>query len=398
LRAALAPASHSEAAAEAERVVAWLRLPAIGLLALGEGIDHPNRNETGFLIALAVFSAWSLGMLVWVHLRPASTRLALLATVVDIALISVLAVLSGGAFSHARLAFFLIPVAVAFRFRPSVTAAAAVASTLAYVVQAVAHPARGVTGATRFIATQAGFLAWVGLACAALSLLLARRTRLLAANADERSRLLADALDAEQRERQLLAEALHDEALQNLLSARHELAEAAEEVDHPALERADGAVAATVGQLRDAVFELHPYVLEQAGLQAALRSIAQQTAVRGGLELTLDLRYPDRNAHDALLFSAAREVLSNVVRHAHAKHLTVRLAQVEDEVALAVADDGQGFPVERLAESLANGHVGLASQRVRIEAAGGRLEVTSAAGEGTRVAIRLPAAPVAGSV
>jgi two-component system, NarL family, sensor kinase len=383
---------HAEAAAEAERVVAWLRLPAIALLALGQGLAHPNPEESAFLVALVLFSAWSAGVLAWVHLRPVGERTALLTTGVDVAAISVLAVLSGGAFSHARLAFFLVPVAVAFRFRPAITTAAALVTTAAYVVQAVAHPATAQPEAARFIATQAGFIAWVGLACALLSLLLARRTQLVSHLAEERSRLLADALEAEQRERRALAEGLHDQALQNLLSARHELEEAAEEVPHPALGRADRAVADTLGQLREAVFELHPYVLEEAGLKAALRSIAQDTASRAGLELRLDLRYERRHPRDALLFSAARELLSNVVRHADATRLTVRLVEAGGELELAVEDDGKGFPPERLAERLADGHVGLASQRVRIEAAGGSMGVASAPGGGTRVEIRLPAA------
>ena len=387
----VSPASSAEAAAEAERVVAWLRLPAIALLALGQGLSHPNPEETAFLVALVLFSGWSAGVLAWVHLHPAGRRTALVTTGVDIVAISVLALLSGGAFSHARLAFFLVPVAVAFRFRASITAAAAVTVTTAYVVEAVVHPATSQPEAARFIATQAGFIAWVGLACAVLSLLLSRRTELASSLAEERSRLLTDALDAEQRERQVLAEALHDNALQNLLSARHALDEAAEAKTHPALARADAAVATTIGQLREAVFDLHPYVLEKAGLKAALRSIAQQAASRGRLALELDLRY-ERHPHDRepLLFSAARELLSNVVRHAGADRVTVRLRETDGNVELAVEDDGRGFPPERLAERLADGHVGLASQRVRIEAAGGSMHVSSVPGEGTRVAIRLP--------
>ena len=73
--------------------------------------------------------------------------------------------------------------------------------------------------------------------------------------------------------------------------------------------RADEAVAATVGQLREAVFDLHPYVLEEAGLTAALRSVAQQAARRGDLALELDLRYGDRHPREPLLFSAARELV-----------------------------------------------------------------------------------------
>jgi two-component system, NarL family, sensor kinase len=376
--------------AEAERVVAWLRLPAIALLALGEGLDHPNPHDTEFLIALVAYSAWSAGMLAWVHLRPAGERLALAATGVDIAAISVLALASGGAFSHARLAFFLVPVAVAFRFRASITALAALVTTTAYIVQALANSARSAPEAERFIATQAGFLAWVGLGCALLSLLLGRRTEEVRRLAEARSRLLADALAAEQRERRALAEDLHDHALQNLLSVRHELEEVTEATSHPALERADKALAETVSQLREAVFELHPYVLEEAGLKAAVRAVAEQIAARGGVMLDLELQYDGHHAHEPLLFSAARELLTNAVRHADAGRIGVHLSDRDGVLELEVEDDGRGFSVEHLSEQLADGHVGLASQRVRIEAAGGTMRVTSVTGQGTSVAIRLP--------
>ena len=383
------PVSSGEATTEGERVVAWLRLPAIALLALGQGLTHPNPEQVGFLVTLAVYSAWSAGLLAWVYLRPATEELALAATGIDIVAISVLAVLSGGAFSHNRLAFFLIPVAVAFRFRPAITALAVVVTVAAYVTQAALHPAANEPEAKRFIATQADFLAWIGAACVWLSLLLARRTEQVARLAESRSRLLADALEAEQRERKALAEALHDHAIQNLLSARHELEEAGESVTHPALERADTALTDTVGQLREAVFEL-PYVLDEAGLEAGVRSLAQQASSRGGFELRLDLSSPNGHPHDQLGFSAVRELLANVVEHADANRVTVRLASAARDVELVVDDDGVGFPPERLAERLAQGHVGLASQRVRIEAAGGRMQVDSTPGGGTRVEIHLP--------
>jgi two-component system NarL family sensor kinase len=384
------PAFSGEATAEAERVVAWLRLPVLALLALSHGLQHPNPHPTGFVVALAAFSAWSAGLLAWLHLRPSGPRLALVATAIDIGAFTLLALLSGGAYSDARLAFFIVPVAVAFRFRPAITAAATLVAIAAYVSQAVAHPASAQPDAARFIATQAGFILWVGAACVVLSALLARRTALVARLAESRAHLLADALEAEQRERKALAEALHDHAIQNVLSARHEVEEAGEELSHPALLRADEALLETVTQLREAVFELHPYVLEEAGLEAAIRSVAQQAARRADLELRLDLRYPARHPREQLLFSAVRELLSNVVRHARASRVSVSLADAGGELALVVEDDGEGFPPEKLAERLADGHVGLASQRVRIEAAGGRLDVDSAPGRGTRVAIHVP--------
>src|SRR5262249_24917880 len=119
-------------------------------------------------------------------------------------------------------------------------------------------------------------------------------------------------------------------------------------------------------------------------------SIAQHAAGRGGFDLRLDLHYDHPNSHDQLLFSAARELLANVVGHAGASLVTMRLAERKSEGELAGEDDGGRVQPERLAERLADGHVGLASQRIRIEAAGGRMDVASTPGEGTRVEIHVP--------
>ena len=207
----------------------------------------------------------------------------------------------------------------------------------------------------------------------------------------DRSPLLADALAAEQRERQALAEALHDHAIQNLLSARHDLQEAGETRAHPGA----GPRRRRPGRDRRAaargVFDLHPYVLEQAGLESALRSIARAgSGSRTPSTCASTCTTPARHPQEQLAFSAARELLVNVVRPAHANEPTLRLVGPTESLELAVADNGPGFPPEQLPERLAAGHIGLASQRVRVEAAGGRMHVDSAPGEGTRVVIHLP--------
>jgi two-component system NarL family sensor kinase len=379
-----------EAAIETERLVAWLRLPAIALFVLARSIPHPNPEPGDFFVTLGLYAVWSLGALVYVSRRRHDPRFALVATALDVVFITVLAGLSGGPFSNARLAYFLIPVSVAFRFRPAVTAFAAAATVVAYVIQAIAHPASSGSNADKFIATYAGYLAWVGAACVLLSALLARRTEAVAHLADARSRLLTDALTAEQRERKALAEGLHDRSVQNLLSALHELEEAGEDRPHPALARAESALVDTVHELRDAIFELHPYVLDEAGLDAAVRSVATRAAERAGVELRLHVEPGAGGTHDQLLFSAVRELVANVVRHAKARVLSVTLRPQGDEVLLIVEDDGAGLDPERLGERLADGHIGLASQRVRIESVGGRLSVVSRPGLGTRAEVRLP--------
>jgi two-component system NarL family sensor kinase len=108
------------------------------------------------------------------------------------------------------------------------------------------------------------------------------------------------------------------------------------------------------------------------------------------LKLTLELGYAERHPQEQLLFSAARELLANVTEHAVATTVRVQLGEVGEALALVVEDDGHGFDPELLASRLADGHVGLASQRVLIEAAGGSMSVVSGVGRGTRVEIRVP--------
>ena len=251
------------------------------------------------------------------------------------------------------------------------------------------HPAAQ-PAVTRFIVTQAGYLAWVGVACVLLSRLLERRTELASRLAAARSRLLTDALEAEQRERKALAEAAPRprDPEPSLGPAR---AGGSRRDDHAPRPRACRRRARRDrGQLREAVFDLHPYVLEEAGLESALRSIAQEAAARGRFRMRLDLHGPGPHPHDQLVFSAARELLSNVVRHADATEVGVRLAERNGELVLVVEDDGRGFPEGRPEARLADGHIGLAAQRVRVEAAGGRMELLSAPGDGTRVEVRVP--------
>jgi two-component system NarL family sensor kinase len=119
--------------------------------------------------------------------------------------------------------------------------------------------------------------------------------------------------------------------------------------------------------------------------------VAQRAAGRGGFELHFDLSYDGPHEHERLLLSAARELLTNAARHARAGAVSVELHERGDDLVLVVSDDGQGFDPRILPARLAEGHVGLQSQRERIESVGGRLELRSAPGAGTGVTVRLPA-------
>jgi len=378
------------AATETERLVAWLRIPAIALIVAGHGLAHPNPDNEAFFAAIVVFAAWSAAVLAYVYMREVTLAFSLGAIAFDVVAITTLALLSGGAFSQARLAYFLVPIAVSFRFRPALTAVAAASTVVAYVVQAVVHPAASRPEAVRFIAVHAGYLLWVGAAAVLLSWVLAARTEEVAELATVRQRLLADALSAEERERQILAEQLHDHAIQNLLSVSHELEEVGDGSVHPALRRAEATLSETVDELREAMFELHPYVLEQAGLRAAIPAIGRRAARRGGFRLHCDLRYDGPHPHERLLASVARELLANAAEHASAEEVWLRLVHEDGEVVLVVRDDGGGFDLRELPHRLAGGHIGIASHRMRVESLGGRLEIDTAPGCGTTAVVHLP--------
>ncbi|HVS84377.1 MAG TPA: ATP-binding protein [Gaiellaceae bacterium] len=382
--------AEEDVLAASERRVAWLRIAAVGLIAAAERLPHPNPNERAFTIATVAVLAYALAALAYAYVGAFDRRLVLAAIAVDVASISVLAYLSGGAFSNARLAYFLIPISVAFRFQWRMTVAATAAVVLAYNLQAINHPARHVKHAYQFLGVQTGYLVWIGAAAALFSGLLATRTQRLIELARGRKQLLADVMSAEERERRELAEGLHDHAIQNLLVARQDLEEAMAAHPEPELERTLAALTDTLADLRGAIFELHPHVLQQAGLEPALKAVAERASRHGGFDVDFSVDYPRRHPDEALLLGAARELLANVSRHARAGKATVTLAQRNGATVLTIADDGVGFDPATLGRSVADAHIGLLSQRERIEASGGRLEIESAPGRGTTVTASLP--------
>ena len=119
--------------------------------------------------------------------------------------------------------------------------------------------------------------------------------------------------------------------------------------------------------------------------------MAERASRRAGFGVDLHLDYPTRHPDEALLLRAAREFIDNAAKHANASLLTITLAS-GDEVVLTIADDGSGFDPHTLDRVVADAHIGLLSQRERVEAAGGTLLVASAVGHGTKVTVRLPSA------
>ncbi|MGH2851387.1 MAG: sensor histidine kinase [Solirubrobacteraceae bacterium] len=376
----------------AARSVALLRVVLLPIVFAGDRlVAHPVVGTSQFDLIFAVACGYAVVVLALTWAGRGDRVPAGLLMACDLLLVGLLTYESGGAFSQLRGAFMAIPLAAAVLLSVRQTAVVASLSVLVYVLVAVVHPAaRGSTPLDQVLA-QGLYVLWTGGAAILLSSLLERRRRRIAGLAAARGRLVAQAVDAEERARKRLADDLHDHAIQNLLAARQDVAEA-REGDAVALERAEHALGLALGQLRSAVRELHPYLLDHLGLPAALETIVYELAERSGCEITIDLDGATIG-EDRLIASLARELVGNAVKHAAASRITVRLARERRSIVLEVSDDGCGFtPTEQLA-ALRDGHIGLASTRERVEALGGALAIDSTPSSGTRVRCEIPEVP-----
>jgi len=217
-----------------------------------------------------------------------------------------------------------------------------------------------------------------------------RHMRSIAGLSALREELLAQTMTASEVEQRRISESIHDGPLQDILAVRQELVEL--EMAIPRDERVGRALAglqAASGRLREAIFELHPSVLEQVGLGAAVEQLAAFNAQRSGIDITTDVDYPIRSDIDPIVFGVVRELLSNVVQHSKAESASVTLGITDGRCVLHVVDDGVGVSSETAALRLGEGHIGLASHRARVDAAGG-VFVFVETPVGTHVCVELP--------
>ncbi|MFC9836822.1 sensor histidine kinase [Rhodococcus sp. NPDC127530] len=376
---------------EAVRVTAILRLPLIGLMALlGPVIRVTHWQPDVFAGLLIGYAAVALGWLIFVLVRDVGPWAGWVSTAADVTAVVALCVVSGGATSVLLPVFFLLPISVAFQYRPRLTAIVGVCTAVGYQVVWIVYSKRDdAVGFPDEVYLYFGFLLWLAAATTALSYVLVRRSATVISLMDVRRQLIAESMGAEERERRQLAEDLHDGPLQNVLAARLDVEEALERNPDDMLVAAESALRETAAQLRSTVTTLHPQVLAQLGLTAALRELADLYA-RRGFEMSVsldDVGHPDSQE---LLYRVARELLTNVTKHARATTIELALTRAGGRTTLTVADDGAGFDPAVVPERVAQGHIGLASHIVRVESLGGTFDVTSSPGAGTRVVVTVP--------
>ncbi len=148
---------------------------------------------------------------------------------------------------------------------------------------------------------------------------------------------------------------------------------------------------ASLAEARTMLWALRPEAIATAGLPAAIERVAAAAGGAGGPVVEVTVSGSPRALHpevEVTLLRAAQEALANARRHAAASHVAVTLTYFADEVSLDIADDGRGFDPAGAGRS---GGMGLLGMRERVEGLEGRLAIESAPGEGTAVAVTLPA-------
>jgi len=383
---------------EPVRVAAVLRLPLIVLIALLvwiEGVDHwlPAVYWSVLIFYTVTAAVW----LVVVLRRPLQWWFGWASTAIDVGAVLAMCVASGGATTWLLPIFFLIPITVAFLDRPEITALIGASTAVGYLGAWIFYSKRDDTeGLPNIVYVQVGCLAWLALATTALCLVLARRRARVRALLEVRRRLVSESMQADERNNRQLSEQLHDGPLQNLLAARLDLEDLHEQPSEAGFERVDAALQDAIKLLRSAVSTLHPQVLAQVGLGAALRELVGQYERRWNVTIDCAAEEVGKPASQALLYRAARELLANAHKHSRATRLRVELDPLPGSLVLRVIDNGVGFDPAVLNDKVAQGHIGLSSLLVGVEAMGGSVQLVDTPGGGTTVVVTVPDGDIPG--
>ncbi len=209
--------------------------------------------------------------------------------------------------------------------------------------------------------------------------------------ADELNRVSWQMLRSQEEVARRFAHELHDELGQSLASLRTNLAK--DPVGDREALHSDrlGLVDECIANVRELSQLLRPVVLDDFGLDAGLRWLAEKFAQRTRLDVRYESEVEGRFSDECEthLFRIAQEALANVARHSAAQRVVIRLGADSGELMLAIDDDGRGLP-DRGETSPGAVGMGMVGMRARARQMGGELTVTNHAPSGLRVEVRVP--------
>jgi signal transduction histidine kinase len=210
---------------------------------------------------------------------------------------------------------------------------------------------------------------------------------------EQRRRLLARLVHAEEETRKRIAEDIHDDPVQKMIATSMRIQLMRKSIADPAerevFDQLLQVVRSSIDGMRHLIFELRPHALDQQGLGPALREYLE--SLKGDFEFQVDDRLDSQPPAElrVVLYRLAQEAFANAHKHAQADRVDVRLVEQDGGFLLRISDDGVGFASQE-AVTPERGHLGLSSMRERAEMAGGWCRLLSLPGDGTTVEFWVP--------
>ena len=206
-------------------------------------------------------------------------------------------------------------------------------------------------------------------------------------------------LRVQEEERRTVARELHDELggtlsaiKMDILMGRDAAAKRSDEKSVARLQRALASIDSAIQFIRRLIEDLRPTLLDNIGLEAALRAMVDQFCERCGVKCEISLPEGELNltsAQSTALYRICQEALTNVMKYAKAKRVTINLTSDGSIWRLQLADDGVGLATTQQHRSMSHGLLGM---RERIVALGGSFDIRGAAGQGTTLTATFPVA------
>jgi len=228
--------------------------------------------------------------------------------------------------------------------------------------------------------------------CAALTVFFARKSiQRIRWQSDELNRVSWRMLQTQEEAARRFSHELHDELGQSLAAVRSNLTKGATRDLDSLRNDCLGLVDESIANVRELSQLLRPVILDDFGLEAGLRWLAEKFAQRTRIKVDCDSTCPGRFADETEthLFRIAQEALTNTARHAEATRVVIQLALEDKNIRLSIIDDGKGLP-EDDSESETSPSLGMVGMRARARQCGGELSVNPAQPHGLRVEAVVP--------
>lgn len=212
-------------------------------------------------------------------------------------------------------------------------------------------------------------------------------------------RLLPRVIASQEEERRRLSLDLHDSVAQWVFAAMARLGTCDDLLSRARVSEAQMELAhirqtleQSLGELRRIASDLHPPALEKQGFVPGLRQYVHDSAQKEGLACSFQVKgtpLPLPLSVEIALYRVVQEALANVLKHAAASQVSIRLEFLEETISTEICDNGKGFDLGPGDETL-SGHMGLRNIKERAEILGGNLRIETGPGAGTRIRLEIP--------